>query len=114
MKPWLIGAKANWPKDEAAVAMPKIIGRFSGGTERPNAAMTTLNEQMAMPTPVMMPAVSDQDAGAGREGHEDDAGGIDDGAQRRWCGRCRRDRRNSPAKGWAMPQARFWMAMAMP
>ena len=57
MKPWLIGAKANWPKEEAAVAMPKIIGRFSSGTARPKAAMTTLNEQMAMPTPVMTPAV---------------------------------------------------------
>jgi hypothetical protein len=57
MKPWLMGAKANWPNDDAAVATPKISERFSVGTDRPNAAMTTEKEQMAIPTPVMIPAV---------------------------------------------------------
>lgn len=52
-----MGAKANWPKDEAAVATPKISKRFSCGTERQKAATTTLNEEMAMPMPIMMLAV---------------------------------------------------------
>ncbi len=57
MKPWPIGAKANWPNDDAAVAMPKISERFSCGTERPNATMTIENDEVAMPTPTTMPAV---------------------------------------------------------
>ena len=43
MNPWLIGANRNWPKDDAAVAMPKIRLRFSAGTLRPKAAMTIEN-----------------------------------------------------------------------
>ncbi|MNL41559.1 hypothetical protein D3C87_1639730 [compost metagenome] len=48
----------NWPAEEAAVAIPKTKLRFSAGTTRPKAAMTTPNEAMAMPTPVTTPAVS--------------------------------------------------------
>ncbi|MNL73460.1 hypothetical protein D3C87_1989220 [compost metagenome] len=57
MKPWPRGAKMNWPAEEAAVAMPKTKLRFSAGTARPNAAMTTPKDATAIPTPVTMPAV---------------------------------------------------------
>ena len=57
MNPCPMGAKTNWPKDEAAVAMPKMRPRFSCGTLRPNATMTMEKEELAMPTPTMTPAV---------------------------------------------------------
>ena len=56
MNDWPIGAKANWPNEDAAVATPKIRLRFSCGTLRPKAAMTMEKDEVAMPTPVMTPA----------------------------------------------------------
>ena len=49
MKAWPNGAKMNWPSEPAAVAMPKAHERFSGGTRRPKAAITIVNEAVAMP-----------------------------------------------------------------
>ncbi len=65
MKPCPMGAKANWPNEDAAVAMPKIIGRFSCGTLRPKATMTIEKEEVAIPTPHMMPAVRSSSSALG-------------------------------------------------
>ena len=57
MKACPSGAKTNWPIEEAAVAMPKTKERFSCGTARPKAAITTPNEAVPMPMPMRTPPV---------------------------------------------------------
>ena len=77
MKAWPKGAKMNCPSEPAAVAMPKAQERFSGGTSRPKAAMTSVKDVVAMPTPAITPPVRIHETRRIREGHQGDAGRID-------------------------------------
>ena len=57
MKPTASGENRNCPNEPAAVPAPKASERICGGISLLKAAMTSVNEEPAMPRPVSTPAV---------------------------------------------------------
>ena len=113
MKAWPKGAKMDCPSEPAAVAIPKAQERFSGGTRRPKAAMTSVKDVVAMPTPARRPPVRYMRPGESENGIKRNARRINQRPTISTRGTPYLSAK-PPAIGWKMPHIRFWRAMAKP